>query len=137
MMLSVSLRPIPIDFEWNECGVNVMVRVCLMDIERGREWIRVDGWCQFRRVSIGAAYATGLCCVGVPVYRHEGKAHAPAAGAFSRSTTRPRIAKAQMPANCAADQRLLAARFQISPRILLKTARRRLSHVIPVDLAIC
>ena len=130
MMLSASLRPIPIDFEWNQCGVNVMVRVCLMDIERGREWIRV-------RVSIGAAYATGLCCVGVPVYRHEGKAHAPAAGAFSRSTTRPRIAKAQMPANCAADQRLLAARFQISPRILLKTARRRLSHVIPADLAIC
>ena len=48
MMLSASLRPIPIDFEWSECGVNVMVRVCLMDIERGREWIRVDGWCQFR-----------------------------------------------------------------------------------------
>ena len=66
MMLSASLRPIPIDFEWNECGVNVMVRVCLMDIERGREWVRVDGWCQFRRVSIGAAYATGLLLRGRP-----------------------------------------------------------------------
>ena len=50
MMLSVSLRPIPIDFEWNECGVNVMVRVGRMDIERGREWVRVDGWGQFRRI---------------------------------------------------------------------------------------
>ena len=59
MMLSASLRPIPIDFEWNQCGVNVMVRVCLMDIERGREWIRV-------RVSIGAAYATGLLLRGRP-----------------------------------------------------------------------
>ena len=48
MTLSVSLRPIPIDLEWNERGVNVMVRVGLMDIERGREWVRVDGWCQFR-----------------------------------------------------------------------------------------
>jgi hypothetical protein len=27
MMLRVSLWPIPIDFEWNECGVNVMVKV--------------------------------------------------------------------------------------------------------------
>jgi hypothetical protein len=45
--------------------------------------------------------------------------------------------KSQAPVSCAADQRLIAARFQISPRILLKIARRRLSHVIPADLAIC
>jgi hypothetical protein len=35
-MLRVSLQPIPIDFEWNECGVNVVVEVRLMDIERRR-----------------------------------------------------------------------------------------------------
>jgi hypothetical protein len=27
MMLSASLRPTLIDFEWNECGVNVMIKI--------------------------------------------------------------------------------------------------------------
>ena len=45
--LSVSLRPTLIDFEWNECGVDVMVNVGLMDIERRREWVRFDGGASF------------------------------------------------------------------------------------------
>jgi len=75
-MLSVSLRSIPIDFEWNECGVNVMVRVGLMDIERGREWVRVDGWCQFRRIPSVLRVPPADCGLGYPLHGHEGEARA-------------------------------------------------------------
>ena len=76
MMSSVSLRPIPIDFEWNECGVNVMVRVGLIDIERGREWVRVDGWCQFRRIPSVLRVPPADCGLGYPLHGHEGEARA-------------------------------------------------------------
>jgi hypothetical protein len=65
-MLSVSLRPIPIDFEWNECGVNVMVKVGLMDIERRREMGPRRWLVPVSSNFIGAACTIGRLCPGPP-----------------------------------------------------------------------
>jgi hypothetical protein len=56
-MLSVSLRPIPIDFEWNECGVDIMAKVVRTDeLPDDGDWVSV--WvARTRSGDIGAASA--------------------------------------------------------------------------------